>query len=251
MSPSEFLILTAAGFIAGTLNAVAGGGTFFSFGALLAVGLPPITANATSAVAMVPGYVASAIAYRSELGAIRRTAVALAVVSALGSLIGAAVLIALDNETFAAFVPWLLLAATLVFALGPWVSRRLPARSHEGSSHRAVAAAIQFVMSIYGGFFGAGMGILMLASLGLTEGQNFHRINALKHVLSIVIQSAAILVFIRGDVISWTEALVLIFAVIGGGWLGVDVAKRVPVVAVRAFVVAAGSALTLYYFVEG
>jgi uncharacterized membrane protein YfcA len=169
----------------------------------------------------------------------------------VGALIGAAVLIALDNETFAAFVPWLLLAATLVFALGPWASRLLPARPHNDPTHRILAAGIQFVMSIYGGFFGAGMGILMLASLGLTEGQNFHRINALKHILSIVIQSAAILVFIRGDVISWTEALVLIVAVTVGGWLGVDVAKRVPVVAVRAFVIAAGSALTLYYFVAG
>jgi uncharacterized membrane protein YfcA len=248
MSPYEILILSVAGFIAGTLNAIAGGGTFFSFGALLAVGLPPITANATSAVAMVPGYVASAIAYRGELAAVRRNAVALAIVSAVGSLIGAVVLITLDNATFAAFVPWLLLAATVVFALGPSLSRLLPSRSHDDGRHRVVATAIQFVMSIYGGFFGAGMGILMLASLGLTEGQNFHRINALKHILSIVIQTAAIIVFIRGDVISWTEALVLIVAVVVGGWLGVGIARRVPIVAVRAFVIAAGATLAAYYF---
>jgi uncharacterized protein len=248
MSISDILILAVAGFLAGALNALAGGGTFFSFGALLAVGLPPITANATSAVAMVPGYVASALAYRGELRAVVRSMLALGVASAAGALIGAVVLIALDNDTFAAFVPWLLLAATVVFALGPRIAALLPERPHEDQAHRLVAAAVQFVVSVYGGFFGAGMGILMLASLGLTEGQNFHRINALKHVLSIVIQTAAILVFIRGDVISWQEALVLIAAAMVGGWLGVDMARRVPVAAVRAFVIAAGASLTVYYF---
>jgi uncharacterized membrane protein YfcA len=250
MSLTDILILTAAGFLSGTLNAVAGGGTFFSFGALVAVGLPPITANATSAVAMVPGYVASALAYRKELGSVWRAAMLLGAASALGSLIGAAALIALDNETFAEFVPWLLLAATAVFALGPWISRAIPARSHADTSHRTIGAAVQFVMSIYGGFFGAGMGILMLASLGITEGQDFHRINALKHILSTVIQTASILIFIAGGVISWPEALVLIVAVVAGGWLGVGLARRVPVPAVRAFVIATGAALTVYFFLN-
>ncbi len=179
MSPSEIATLGVAGLLSGTLNAVAGGGTFFSFGALLAVGLPPITANATSAVAMVPGYVASAVAYRTEVGQVWRKAVLLGAASAAGAVLGAVILIALDNQTFARFVPWLLLLATVVFALGPLAARLIPERSHDDPAHRGIAAIVQFVMSIYGGFFGAGMGIMMLASLGLTEGQNFHRINAL------------------------------------------------------------------------
>jgi hypothetical protein len=250
MSPAELAILGIAGLLSGTLNAVAGGGTFFSFGALLAVGLPPITANATSAVAMVPGYVASAIAYRAEVGQVWRKAILLGFASAAGAVLGAMILVMLDNETFAAFVPWLLLVATLVFALGPRVSRLLPDRPHDDPGHRAAAAAVQFVMSIYGGFFGAGMGIMMLASLGLTEGQNFHRINALKHILSTVIQTASIVVFLQGDVISWPEALVLIVAVVAGGWFGVGVARRFPVSVVRAFVIATGAALTAYYFLR-
>ena len=250
MSLSEIFLLAVAGLLSGTINAVAGGGTFFSFGALLAVGLPPITANATSAVAMVPGYVASAIAYRNEVGAVWRVAIVLGIASALGSLIGAVILIALDNQTFARFVPWLLLAATLVFAVGPRVSKMLPERAHDDPGHRLIAALVQFVMSIYGGFFGAGMGIMMLASLGITEGQNFHRINALKHILSTIIQTASIVIFVQGGVISWPEALVLIVAVVIGGWFGVGVARRFPLSVVRGFVIATGAALAVYYFLN-
>lgn len=248
MSATDILILALAGLLSGTVNAVAGGGTFFSFGALLAVGLPPITANATSAVAMVPGYVASALAYRDEVGAVWRKAILLGVASALGSIIGAFTLIALDNQTFARFVPWLLLAATLVFALGPRFTKMLPERSHDGPGHRMLAGFVQFVMSIYGGFFGAGMGIMMLASLGITEGQNFHRINALKHILSTIIQTASIVIFIQGGVISWPEALVLGVAVVIGGWFGVGIARRFPISVVRGFVIATGAVLTVYYF---
>ncbi len=250
MPLSDILILVGAGLLSGALNAVAGGGTFFAFGALTLVGLPPIAANATSAAAMVPGYVASAINYRGELGAVWASAIWLAAASVLGGLIGALILIRLDNETFADFVPWLLLAATLIFALGPQISRRLPARPHKDLGHRLAATLVQFVMSIYGGFFGAGMGIMMLASLGLTEGQNFHRINALKHILSIAVQTTSIAVFIHGGVIAWPEALVLVAAAIVGGWFGVDVARKFPVSWVRGFVVATGSALAIYYFLR-
>jgi uncharacterized membrane protein YfcA len=250
MSPYDLLLLAAAGFVSGALNAVAGGGTFFAFGALLAVGLPPITANATTAVAMVPGYVASAIAYRKELAGAWERAFLLSVAGVAGSILGAIILIRLDNETFADFVPWLLLGATLVFAAGPAISRRVPARPHRDRGHRMLAAAVQFVISIYGGFFGAGMGILLLASLGITEGQNFHRINALKLILSTVIQTASIAVFIHGGVISWPEALILVVAVIAGGWLGVDAARRFPVAFLRAFVIFTGTALAAYYFIR-
>ena len=251
MPLTHIALLALAGFVAGTLNAVAGGGTFFSFGALTALGLPPIVANATSSVAMVPGYLASAVNYRRELALVWRGTMALAAASLVGSLIGAFILIRLDNQTFSAIVPWLLLGATAIFAAGPRISRSLPARGHDDTSHRALATAVQFVVAIYGGFFGAGMGIIMLASLGLTEGQNFHRINAMKHILSIVIQTAAVVVFIGGNVISWPHALVLIVAVVAGGWFGIDIARRVPIVFVRGFVIAVGTALAAYYFVRG
>jgi uncharacterized membrane protein YfcA len=251
MTLTAILVLAVAGFLAGTMNAMAGGGTFFAFGALTAIGLPPITANATSAVAMIPGYVASAINYRGELAAVRRRAVMLGAASAAGSVIGALVLIALDNKTFAAFVPWLLLMATAVFAAGPWIARQLPAQIHVDAARRAAATLVQFVMSVYGGFFGAGMGIMMLASLGITEGQDFHRINALKHILSIVIQTTAIVVFIRGGVIDWPAALVLVVSLTIGGWFGVDVARRFPIAFVRGFVIAVGTALAVYYFARG
>lgn len=250
MTIAESAVLIVAGFLAGTMNAVAGGGTFFAFGALTAIGLPPITANATSALAMIPGYVASAVNYRGELGAVWGRAVTLGAASVAGSVIGALILVALDNATFADFVPWLLLLATLVFALGPSLTKRLPVRTHNDAGHRVAATIVQFVLAIYGGFFGAGMGIMMLASLGITEGQDFHRVNALKHILSIVIQSTAIVIFIGGGVIAWPQALVLIVAVTAGGWLGVDVARRLPTAWVRGFVIAVGLGLTVYYLVK-
>ena len=123
MSPSDLLLLAAAGFLSGALNAVAGGGTFFTFAALLATGLPPITANATSAVALGIGSVASAAAYRREISGLWRTSLRLALASALGALVGALILIALDNVTFRGLIPWLLLFATIVFALGPRIAR--------------------------------------------------------------------------------------------------------------------------------
>lgn len=253
MSPADLLLLTAAGFLAGAINAVAGGGTFFAFAALLATGLPPITANATSAVALTVGSAASAAAYRREIAGLWRTTVGLVLASAAGALVGALILIVLENDTFRAMIPWLLLFATVVFALGPRIARTLGTETRElaGPARRAVALVIQFVTAVYGGFFGAGMGFLMLASLGLTEGTDYHRINAIKQVLAVVIQAVAIVIFIQGDIIDWPAALVTMAAAIAGGYLGVGIGRRVPAKAMRGFVVASGAALTAYYFLAG
>ena len=179
MSLHHLLLLAGAGFLSGALNAVAGGGTFFTFAALLASGLPPITANATSAVALGIGSVASAAAYRREISGLWRTSLWLASASAVGALVGALILVGLDNVTFRGMIPWLLLFATIVFALGPRIARAVGTGEADAPPlhRRLVGMAIQFLTAVYGGFFGAGMGFLMLASLGLTEGTNYHRIN--------------------------------------------------------------------------
>lgn len=251
MSLLDVVILSAAGFLSGALNAVAGGGTFFTFAALMAVGLPPITANASSAVALTVASAASAAAYRKELSAVWPGVVWLCVASAAGGLIGALILVALDNVTFRGLVPWLLLAATIIFAAGPRIARLTGTESGRPSRmrHRA-GVAIQFLTSIYGGFFGAGMGFLMLASLGLTEGTDYHRINAVKQILSILIQGIAIAVFVNGDVIAWAPALTVMVAAVAGGYLGVGVARKVPGDIMRGFVIATGALLTAYYFVS-
>ena len=245
----EVTILLAAGAVSGMVNAVAGGGTFISFGALTALGVPPISANATSAIAQFPGYVTSTLAYASDIRRIWRTVIPFVLVSIIGSIVGAFILLALDNPSFRALVPWLLIAATGLFMAGPSITRSLKAR--QLSAPAPVAWTVQFIVAIYGGFFGAGQGIMMLASLGLTEGDDYHRINAIKNGLSIVIAGVAIIVFTSGGVIAWPEGLAMALAVAVGGWLGVAAAKRVPQAMVRLFVVAVGLTLTAYYALTG
>lgn len=244
-------LLFVAGFVSGAINAVAGGGTFISFGALTLVGLPPITANATSSIAQFPGYVTSTLAYWTDIRRMWRGALVLAAVSVAGSGLGALILLSLDNPEFRAMVPFLLLGATGLFAAGPWLKpkRRQADEAIEGKEIAAPAA--QFVTAIYGGFFGAGMGIMMLATLGLTQGGDYHRLNALKNLLAVVIAIVAIVVFVAGDVVDWPGALAMIPGVALGGYAGVWAARRVPQVYVRAFVIAVGLFLAAYYFATG
>jgi uncharacterized membrane protein YfcA len=219
MSLLDFVLLAAAGAFSGALNAVAGGGTFFTFAALMAAGLPPITANASSAVALTVGSVASATAYRREIGRFWRSALWLVLASGTGAFLGALILLALSNASFRALVPYIMLFATCVFAIGPRLAR-------------------------FAGSEAAGL-------LTLTENTDYHRINAIKQILAIAIQGVAILVFIRGGIIDWPAALTVMAAATVGGYLGVGLARRVPSKVMRFVVVAAGAALTIYYFVTG
>lgn len=249
MSLVNALILFLAGYLSGIVNAMAGGGTFITFGAMSLLGTPPILANATSSVTQFPGYITSTLAYWSDIRKFWRGALLLCVISAAGAFAGSLILLALDNVSFNALVPWLLLSATALFAAGLWLKPRPRegARDQVGSLAGSIA---QFFTAIYGGFFGAGMGVMMLATLGLTESGGYHRINALKNMLAMVIASLAIVVFIAGGVVAWPEALVMIPGGALGGYSGVWIAKRVPQGLVRAFVIAVGLFLAIYYFVK-
>lgn len=248
MSFTVALLLFTTGVLTGAINAVAGGGTFLSFGALTLAGLPPISANATSSITQFPGYVTSTLAYWSDIRQMWRGALVLALASALGSLGGALILLSLENPQFRALVPWLLLAATALFAAGPWLKPR-PVHPVGASRERSLfGPLVQFAAAIYGGFFGAGMGIMMLATLGLTQEGDYHRLNALKNLLAAVIATVAILVFVAGGVVGWPEALAMAPGVALGGYGGVWIAKRVPQPYVRAVVIAVGLALSAYYF---
>ncbi|GEO85867.1 MULTISPECIES: sulfite exporter TauE/SafE family protein [Alphaproteobacteria] len=248
MSIATIALLFIAGFFSGVINAIAGGGTFLTFGAMTLAGLPPIAANATSSITQFPGYITSTLAYRREFAGLWKSTLILALVSAIGALGGALFLISLSNPAFRAMVPWLLLAATAVFAAGPKLRPK-----HASASHPAtpLGLALQAVTSFYGGFFGAGMGIMMLASLGLASGGDYHRLNALKNFLSIVIAAVAIVVFSTAGAVSWLHAAIMVPAVALGGYAGVSLAKRVPQSVLRWLVVAAGVGLAIYYFVTG
>lgn len=248
MPIADAIFLFVAGLLSGVVNAIAGGGTFLTFGAMTLTGLPPIVANATSAITQFPGYVTSTAAYAREIRADWREALLLGALSLVGGLIGALILLSMSNPSFRALVPWLLLAATAVFAAGPYL--RPKALSPE-KPVSPLGLAGQFATSIYGGFFGAGMGIMTLAVLGLTKGGDYHRLNALKNFLALVIAAMAIVVFTSGDVIGWPQAAVMVPAGAIGGYAGVWVARRVPQPVIRGLVVTVGLALTAYYFLTG
>lgn len=251
MKVLDIILLASAGFVAGAINAVAGGGTFFTFAALLAVGLPPIVANATSAVAVLPGSVASSFAYLAEVKRYARRFLRLGVVSAFGGVAGALLLLQLTNTAFSRLVPYLLLGATLLFAASPLLAKRSSPQAREHSRRGyLMGLGLQFVISVYGGFFGAGMGIVMLASLALIEGGDFHTLNAAKNVLAVSIQTVAIVLFIVSGVVSWPQAFVVMVACILGGYVGVVAARRIPVGVIRGFIITTGLLLSLYYFVR-
>ncbi|NWJ23263.1 sulfite exporter TauE/SafE family protein [Rhizobium sp. RM] len=247
MSIFIVLLLFATGFLSGVVNAIAGGGTFLTFGAMTLAGLPPIVANATSAIVQFPGYITSVIAYGPEIRKHWREAILLSAVSVVGGLAGALLLLSLDNPSFRQLVPWLLLAATAVFAAGPWLR---PRSSAERSPGNLPSLVFQGLASVYGGFFGAGMGIMMLAILGVTSGGSYHHLNALKNLLSVVIAIIAITIFVSGGVVSWWAALIMFPAAALGGYAGVHAARRVPQWIIRWLVIAVGLVLTGYYFLS-
>lgn len=257
MSALDIVLLAVAGFAAGVVNAVAGGGTFFTFGALVATGLPTLNANTTSALALTPANIASVAAYRKELKLYPREALIFSVIGAVGSVFGALLLIWLGDAGFRPFVPWLLLFATLLFALNSRIAtmaQSLIGKRDNGPGDGGLGLpAYLFVSlsSVYGGFFGAGIGIIMLAALGIIESGNFHKINAIKNLVAMVNQAIAVALFVGGGLISWPHALVTMAASVVGGYLGVSVARRVPVPVIRTVVVTIGAALTVIFFWRG
>ena len=246
----DMLLLILAGFAAGGMNALAGGGTFFSFPALLATGLPPVTANATNAVALWPASLAAAWAARSALRPLGRYLIPLLLAGLAGGLLGGLLLLAGGDAVFSMLIPWLLLLATALFAASPWLSRWLAARRKEGNSvppHAPASLAAHGLVSIYGGYFGAGMGILQLAAFSI-EGHQLVRANALKNLISAVIYSVATATFVIAGRVSGHELAILLIGTTLGGYAGGALSKRLPAVWLRRFVILVGAGMTLYYF---
>ncbi|WP_375741297.1 sulfite exporter TauE/SafE family protein [Pseudomonas boanensis] len=252
MTLTDFLLLLLAGFAAGGMNALAGGGTFFSFPALLASGLPPVTANATNAVALWPASLAASWAAREQLRPLSRYVVPLVVLSLLGGLGGGLLLLAGGDETFRRLIPWLLLAATLLFAASPWLSKLINGQREAGAlpPHGPLGSFAHALVAIYGGYFGAGMGILQLAAFSI-EGHPLLRANALKNLLSSCIYSVAVATFVIAGRVSWAELAVLLGAASCGGYAGGALARRLPSHWLRMLVIAVGTGMTLYYFYTG
>lgn len=241
-------MLAAAGFAGGVLNAIAGGGSFLTFAAMVFVGIPSIVANATSAVALFPGALASAWAYRRDLPRVEGIGTgSLIAVSFAGSALGAALLLFTPQREFDAIVPWLLLAATLIFAFGPNITPVLRRAVRFGP---ATLMTIQFVIAIYGGYFGGAMGILMLASFSLFGMSNFHSMNALKTLLAGLLNGLAVAIFIVAGKIAWGPGMLMMVAGVIGGWAGAWGAKKMNPNLLRYIVIALAAAITAAFFLK-
>jgi hypothetical protein len=244
------LFLTFAAVLGGALNSVAGGGSFVSFPALLFTGVPPIPANATNTIAVWTAAAASGGAYRRRLNVPGRMFVPLLAASLVGGLAGAVLLLKTPAQTFMRVLPWLILGATLLFVFGKRLTgeRRSPLAHEASTAALAVATAFQLSVGVYGGYFGGGMGIVMLAMLATLGMTDIHAMNALKSVMGFVINGVAVVTFIVARAVYWKEGMVMIAGGIVGGYLGAHYAQKLPQAWVRAFVVLVGAGMTVYFF---
>jgi len=248
----QAIFLLAAGVVGGALNAVAGGGSFVGFPALLFTGVPPIPANATNTFALWTGVTASTGAYRNRLDIPRRVLVPLVSASIVGGLAGAVLLLKTPAHTFMRVLPWLMLAATLLFVFGKKLARRGPSSvGHDATTAAIIAATIfELFVGIYGGYFGGGMGIVILAMLSAVGMTDIHSMNALKSVLSTTTNGLALIAFITAHIIYWPQAIVMLFGAVLGGYFGAHYAQRLPQAWIRRFVILTGSGMTAYFFVK-
>jgi uncharacterized membrane protein YfcA len=268
----DYLLLSVAAMLAGAINAVAGGGTLLTFPALMAAlgssGAAAVVANATSTVALVPGAIAALFGYRDEIRQERRWAAILFAPSLVGGLIGSLLLVLLPGETFKNLVPWLILVAALLFALQPQISkwaglskpREEPVDKQRGSELLtldappasagllATAIGFQFLVAVYGGYFGAGIGILMLSALAIMGMEDVHRMNAVKTLLNLVINGTSVLVFVASGAVHWRFAAIMAASSIVGGYVAARTVRTVNKRLVRNLIGTIGFALAAYYF---
>jgi uncharacterized protein len=271
LEAAQLLLLAAAALLAGAVNAVAGGGSLISFPALLAVGYPAITANVTNSVALTPGYFGGTLGYRRELAGQRRRILALGATSATGAVVGAVLLLVSSPELFEAIVPFLIFLACGLLALQPRLARLVrarrqgdsdqepgetaggdPASAPESSDrHTGPLFATQFLAAVYGAYFGAGVGIMMLAILGIFLTDSLQRLNALKGLLSFLISVVAAVWFALFAEVGWVAVAVMAVASLLGGQLGVVLARRLDDQVLRWLVVAFGVVVGLRLLLAG
>ena len=242
MTPEHGIILGLAGLLGGAVNSVAGGGSLISFPALLAVGYPSVTANVTNTVAMWPGYVGATAAYRRELEGQRPRLVVLGITSVAGGIVGAVLLLTTPASIFKTAVPFLILLACGLFAVQPLATRKLANRQTGSREHRSVALhAAVFLAAVYGAYFGAGLGIILLAVLGLVIADTLQRLNGLKQVMSIIINSVAVVAYGIFGHVAWSAVAIMAVASLVGGRLGGSFARELSPVLLRSVVLVFGT----------
>jgi uncharacterized membrane protein YfcA len=244
------LVIGLAAFAAGFINALAGGGSFLTFPALIAAGLPPVAANASSTVALFPGQIATALLARDGVVAASRdkriNVLLLSAISLGGGLVGGLLLLVTSDATFRRIVPWLILFATLVFASGN-LTRAGARKLRLGPTGIALTL---FVVAIYAGYFGGGAGILMLAAFTLFGLRDIWLMNSMKILFSVLMNTAAVVTFVVAGLVQWHLTFVVAIGALAGGYAGIHAARRLPTRAVKGFVVLIGTVLTIYFFLK-
>jgi len=242
---TDFFLIAIAAFGAGVLNTLAGGGTFLTFPALVYVGVPPILANATSAVAVFPGYLAGALGFRAELGTIDRARlIRLTVITLLGGLAGSLLLLVTTDDAFSAIVPFLLLFATMAFLFGPQI-RAFAASQSKGIANEGALGL--FLVAVYGGYFNGGLGIVLLALFALWGWGDLNKMNGLKNWLSFALSAISVATFAVAGLVVWPKAVVMMAFAMLGGYLGAPIARAVPAHVLRVIVAAIGFGMSAVF----
>jgi uncharacterized membrane protein YfcA len=243
----ESVLLAAAAFGAGILNAIAGGGSFLTFPALILVGVPDVSANATSAVAVCPGYLGAAAGFRDEILKFdRHRLVKILALTAVGGLIGSLLLLVSSSRAFALVVPFLLALATLAFAFGPQARRWLSAHRSEGSGGTIGV----LIVAIYGGYFNGGLGIILLALFSFWGMRDLNQMNGLKNIASLLISVISVATFAVSGLVAWKPALLMMVAATAGGYAGAPLARVLPAAVVRGIVVLVGAVLSVVFLIR-
>ncbi len=229
------------------MNSVAGGGSFVSFPALVFAGVPAISANATNNAAMWVGTIGSVRGYKEEIAEHRALLLSVVIVSIVGSLIGATLLLVTPPRLFERLIPWLLLFATTIFIMSPWLAR---GKADRAPRHAPWQVVLQFFVAMYGGYFGAGMGIVMLAVLAFSGLPNLNAQNAVKNVLTMTINGVALIPFLIARIIDWRFAIPMAAIALLGGYFGARFFRRMPQAFSRAVVIAIGVTMTVVFFVR-
>ena len=250
---NEILVFLAA-VTAGFINAMAGGGTLVSFPVLLAIGVSPVVANVTNTVALVPGTIGGMWAQRNAFVSQRSRLYKLLPVSVLGGIAGGLLILNTSEDAFKSMIPYLILLATLLLAFQVKIKNRII--NHIGHAHTehhnpAVMMSLVFMAAVYGGYFGAGLGVILMAVLGLVTDENMTRLNFLKQALGFVINLAAAIYFAFSGKVDWMIAFIMIFGSLSGGWIGGRLAGKMKPEILRWIVVAAGLIAAVAFFVKG
>jgi hypothetical protein len=247
-------VLAGAALVAGGMNAMAGGGSFISFPALLGAHIPPVNANATNTVALWPGQMASIVAFRAELRNGRKLLVPVMLAGALGGVAGAVTLLHTSQTTFKNLVPWLLLFATVIYAVSKrfnqWILARAGTEKKEVTGFPIFMFVSLVLVSIYIGYFGAGAGFLIITVLSLFGVKSLNEVNALKALCTTLANGVAVVTFVVAGAVYWKECLTMMGMAVVGGYLGAAYSRKMNPGLLRGVVIATGAALSFYYFYQ-